>query len=109
VAGQSATSIWGVTGVRLAGPKGGVFGWSAYAGYGHEFGNPAFTTTATLAGAPAQPFMVTGVNEAADSWAAGLRLTRQLWDGADIHVTYDAVLNAYQMSQTGSVGLDLHF
>jgi len=109
VAGQSVTSIRGVAGVRLAGPTGGAFAWTAYAGYGHEFGNPEFSTTATFAGAPGQPFTVTGVNQAADTWGAGLRLTWHLWDGADFHVTYDAVLSSYQTSQTGSVGLDLHF
>ena len=95
--------------MRLAGPTGGAFAWTAYAGYGHEFGNPGFTTTATLQGAPGSPFTVTGVNPAADTWGAGLRLNWHLWDGADFHVTYDAVLNTYQTSQTGSVGLDLHF
>ena len=110
VAGQSVTSVRGVVGLRVAGPdNGGAFGWTAYVNYGHEFGTSAFATTATLAGAPGNPFTVTGVSVATDTWGAGLGLTWRLRDSAEFHVTYDALLSAPQTSQEGSVTFDWHF
>jgi uncharacterized protein with beta-barrel porin domain len=110
VAGQSMTSMRGIVGLRVAGPdNGGAFGWTAYFNYGHEFGASTFATTATLAGAPGNPFTVTGVSAAADTWGAGLGLTWRLLDSAEFHVSYDALLSAPQTSQQGSVTFDWHF
>lgn len=110
VAGQTVTSIRGIVGMRLMGPdNGGAFRWTTYLNYGHEFGASTFATTATLAGAPGNPFTVTGVSAAADTWGAGLGLTWRLQDSAEFHVNYDALLGAPQTSQEGSVTFDWHF
>lgn len=109
LAGGTVTSLRGIVGVRFTSPADTRnFGWTAYAGYAHEFGATAFTTTATLAGAPDAPFGVTTVT-AADSWSAGVGFNWHLWDGANLHVNYNALLSTVQINQTGSVGLDLHF
>lgn len=110
VAGQTVTSVRGVVGLRIAGPDtGGSFGWTAYVNYGHEFGASTFSTTATLAAAPGNPFTVTGVSAPADTWRAGVGLNWRPLDNAEIRLTYDAILSAPQTSQAGSVTFDWHF
>jgi T5SS/PEP-CTERM-associated repeat protein len=110
VTGQSVTSVRGVVGVRLTGTDNGeAFRWGAYVNYGHEFGSSAFATTATLAGAPGNPFTVTGVSAAADTWGAGLGLTWRLQNNAEFHLAYDALLSAPQTSHGGSVTFEWHF
>jgi uncharacterized protein with beta-barrel porin domain len=110
IAGQSVTSVRGIVGVRLAAPDtGGPFRWTAYVNYGHEFGASAFATTATLAGAPGNPFTVTGVSAAADMWGAGVGFDWRLRDSAEVHITYDALLSAPQTSHAGAVTFDWHF
>jgi len=110
VAGQSVTSVRGIVGVRLAGPDtGGSFRWTAYINYGHEFGASALATTAMLAGSPGNPFTVTGVSAAADSWGAGVGFNWRIQENAEMRVTYDALLSAPQYSQAGAVTFDWHF
>lgn len=109
IAGQTMTSMRGIAGVRVTSPADGrAFGWTAYAGYAHEFGPTTYTTTATLAGVPGAPFTVSTV-AAADSWATGMGFNWRLSDGADLHVSYDALLNTVQSGQNATLGLDLHF
>ncbi|HEV2440484.1 MAG TPA: autotransporter domain-containing protein [bacterium] len=109
LAGGMVTSLRGTAGVRFSSPDdGGNFGWTAYAGYAHEFGTTQFATTATLAGVSGPPFAVTTAM-AADSWSAGVGLGWRLWDGADFHMNYDALLSSIQTGQSGSIQLDLHF
>jgi len=109
LAGGTVTSLRGTVGIRFTSPAdSGNFGWTAYAGYAHEFGATEFATTATLAGVSGPPFAVTTVM-AADSWSAGVGFGWRLWDGADFHMNYDALLSGIQTGQSGSIQLDLHF
>jgi autotransporter-associated beta strand protein len=111
VAPQTTNSLRSVLGVQVG--NGFDVGWrdrlglTLRLGWSHDFADTSRPVNASFAGAPAQPFVVTGTPAPRDGAVLGLYADTALAAATDLYLRYDGELSGGNTSHIFSVGV--HF
>jgi outer membrane autotransporter protein len=111
VAAQTTTSARGVLGVDLANSfdlgEARTLDLDLRLGWSHEYADTGRPMTATLAGAPGNPFTVYGATPQRDAAAIGFQARTKLSDRAQLYLRYDGEISSESDTHSLNAGIRL--